>query len=280
MLVSDLPTPQVLVDRQRLLRNISRVQDLANAAGISLRPHAKTHKSPAIARWQIERGAAGICCAKVGEAEVMAAAGIADIRLAYPVNPSNASARAGLDGARLSLDRRRSPGRRARRGPRRCIAPAAPSMCSSRLTSAFIDAASIPSHRQRWISSARSHRCPGCVFADCSAMPATAIRRLRKTSSASSPDARPRSSRRCGDRAAGAGIALEEISVGATPTLRFSVAAAGHHRAPARQLRVLRSHAARARRRVPRRLRPDGARNRRLEAGSRPPRSSTAAARR
>ena len=55
-----------------------------------LRPHAKTHKSPAVARWQIERGAVGICCAKLGEAEVFAAAGIRDIRLPYPVNPVNA----------------------------------------------------------------------------------------------------------------------------------------------------------------------------------------------
>src|SRR6266513_3406197 len=90
MLVSDLPTPQVLIDHRRLLKNIDRVQDLASSAGISLRPHSKTHKSPIIARWQIDRGAVGVCCAKVGEAEVMAAAGIADIRLAYPINPSNA----------------------------------------------------------------------------------------------------------------------------------------------------------------------------------------------
>src|SRR5262249_39910470 len=55
-----------------------------------LRPHAKTHKSPVVARMQLERGAVGICCAKVGEAEVFAEAGITDIRLPYPVNPSNA----------------------------------------------------------------------------------------------------------------------------------------------------------------------------------------------
>ena len=90
MLVSDLPTPLVLIDHRRLKKNIDRIQALASSAGISLRPHAKTHKSPTIARWQIERGAVGICCAKVGEAEVMAAAGIADICLAYPIYPSNA----------------------------------------------------------------------------------------------------------------------------------------------------------------------------------------------
>ncbi len=61
----------------------------ARAAGVKLRPHAKTHKSIEIARWQIEAGAIGICCAKLGEAEVFAEAGITDIRLPYPVHPSN-----------------------------------------------------------------------------------------------------------------------------------------------------------------------------------------------
>ena len=66
------------------------MQDAANARGIRLRPHSKTHKSPLIAQWQIERGAVGICCAKLAEAEVFANSGIADIRLPYPLNPSNA----------------------------------------------------------------------------------------------------------------------------------------------------------------------------------------------
>jgi D-serine deaminase-like pyridoxal phosphate-dependent protein len=91
VLVNELATPQVLVDRERLMKNIDRVQRLADAAGIALRPHAKTHKSPVIARWQLDRGATGICCAKLGEAEVFAGAGIRDIRLAYPINPTNAT---------------------------------------------------------------------------------------------------------------------------------------------------------------------------------------------
>jgi len=68
------------------MRNIDRVQRLASSAGMRLRPHAKTHKSPVVAKWQIERGAVGVCCAKVGEAEVFVDAGIADIRLPYPVS--------------------------------------------------------------------------------------------------------------------------------------------------------------------------------------------------
>ena len=88
--LTDLPTPFVLVDRGRLLANIEAMQSLAKSANVTLRPHTKTHKSLAIARWQLEAGAAGICCAKLAEAEVFAEAGVADVRLPYPVNPANA----------------------------------------------------------------------------------------------------------------------------------------------------------------------------------------------
>ena len=90
MNVDLLRTPAVLVDRAKAICNLERMQAAAAARGIRLRPHAKTHKSPLVAQWQIERGAVGICCAKLGEAEVFAAAGISDIRLPYPINPANA----------------------------------------------------------------------------------------------------------------------------------------------------------------------------------------------
>ena len=86
--LADLPTPAVLIERPRLRANIARMQPAAAAAGVALRPHAKTHKSPAVAALQIEAGAAGICCAKLGEAEVFAAAGVRDIRLPYPLQPA------------------------------------------------------------------------------------------------------------------------------------------------------------------------------------------------
>ena len=72
------------------MANIDRMQEAADKRGIRLRPHAKTHKSPTVAQWQIDRGAIGICCAKLGEAEVFAAAGFTDIRVAYPINPIKA----------------------------------------------------------------------------------------------------------------------------------------------------------------------------------------------
>jgi D-serine deaminase-like pyridoxal phosphate-dependent protein len=96
--VESLATPAVLIDRRKALRNLDRMQVEANARGIRLRPHSKTHKSPLVAQWQIDRGAIGICCAKLGEAEVFAEAlrlrsgqaGKPDIRIPYPLNPSNA----------------------------------------------------------------------------------------------------------------------------------------------------------------------------------------------
>jgi D-serine deaminase-like pyridoxal phosphate-dependent protein len=90
MRISEIPTPAVLLDSSRLAANLSRMQSAVSARGMRLRPHAKTHKSPHVARMQIERGAVGICCAKLGEAEVFADEGIDDIRLPYPLNPVNA----------------------------------------------------------------------------------------------------------------------------------------------------------------------------------------------
>jgi D-serine deaminase-like pyridoxal phosphate-dependent protein len=102
--LSTIRTPVVAVDRARLTKNIAAMQARAQAAGVQLRPHAKTHKSPAIAKMQIEAGAVGICCAKLGEAEVFASSGIADIRLPYPIHPSNADRVLALvDGIALSI---------------------------------------------------------------------------------------------------------------------------------------------------------------------------------
>src|SRR5687767_16021277 len=72
------------------------MQAEADAKGIRLRPHSKTHKSPIVATWQMYRGAVGICCAKLGEAEVFADAGVADIRVPYPLNPANSARVLGL----------------------------------------------------------------------------------------------------------------------------------------------------------------------------------------
>lgn len=80
-----LNTPVLVLDLDRLDRNIAAMQAKVNASGIALRPHAKTHKSVDIARRQIAAGAVGVCCAKIGEAEVMIDGGIAGVLITSPV---------------------------------------------------------------------------------------------------------------------------------------------------------------------------------------------------
>jgi D-serine deaminase-like pyridoxal phosphate-dependent protein len=80
-----LDTPVLLVDLDVLDANIKRIADTCRAHGVSWRPHMKGHKTPEIARRQLAAGAIGVTCAKVGEAEVMAAAGIHSILIANEV---------------------------------------------------------------------------------------------------------------------------------------------------------------------------------------------------
>jgi len=85
MNIADLDTPSVVVDLDVLERNVGRMAERAGETGVRLRPHAKTHKIPEVARLQLAAGARGISLAKTGEAEVFAAAGFDDVFLAYPV---------------------------------------------------------------------------------------------------------------------------------------------------------------------------------------------------
>lgn len=80
-----LDTPAVVVDVDRMQANIDRMAQHLAARGVALRPHVKTHKSVQIARRQLAAGAAGVTCATLGEAEVMAAGGITDVFIAYPL---------------------------------------------------------------------------------------------------------------------------------------------------------------------------------------------------
>jgi D-serine deaminase-like pyridoxal phosphate-dependent protein len=81
----DLDTPSLLIDLDVLQRNIASMAQVARRAGVRLRPHTKTHKSPRIARMQLDAGAAGVTVAKLGEAEVMIDGGIDDVLIAYPI---------------------------------------------------------------------------------------------------------------------------------------------------------------------------------------------------
>ena len=85
-LVKDLDTPAVTVDLDIMAANIRRVQAHLDRQGLGNRPHIKTHKIPAIGRMQLDAGASGITCQKVGEVEVFADAGVApDVLLAYNI---------------------------------------------------------------------------------------------------------------------------------------------------------------------------------------------------
>jgi D-serine deaminase-like pyridoxal phosphate-dependent protein len=80
-----LDTPALLVDLDVMEANIARIVATCRAHGVAWRPHSKAHKTPEIAKLQIAAGAIGVTCAKLGEAEVMAAAGIRDILIANQI---------------------------------------------------------------------------------------------------------------------------------------------------------------------------------------------------
>jgi D-serine deaminase-like pyridoxal phosphate-dependent protein len=218
----DLPTPAVLIDRVRVLANIDRMQERADRRGIRMRPHAKTHKSPVVARWQIDRGAIGICCAKLGEAEAFADAGFTDIRLPYPLQPVNAPrVLALLEKTRLSfvvdhLDVARGWSDAMARAGRtvdvlvkidigfhRCGIPPDPATAVP-----FIAAvASLPGLTLRGLLSHAGHGYHASSESELQAIAEDEARTLHALADA----ARQR------------GIAIEELSAGATPTARYSL---------------------------------------------------------
>jgi D-serine deaminase-like pyridoxal phosphate-dependent protein len=80
-----LDTPCPLLDLDRVERNIASMAEIGRVAGVSLRPHAKSHKLAPVAHMQVAAGAAGLTVAKISEAEVFVDAGIADIFVAFPI---------------------------------------------------------------------------------------------------------------------------------------------------------------------------------------------------
>ena len=222
MALGDLPTPAVLIEQSRVERNLDRMQAAARARGLRLRPHAKTHKSVALARLQIGRGAVGICCAKLGEAELFADAGIEDIRVPYPLNPANAErVLALLDRTHLSfivdhLDVARGWSRAIHGAGRtvdvlvkvdvgfhRCgIDPDA-----AGAKEFVVRVADMPGLRFRGLLSHAGHGYGATSEAEVEAVAATEARLLRDLAALVGGD----------------GVLVEEISVGATPTARYSL---------------------------------------------------------
>ncbi|MBR7618031.1 DSD1 family PLP-dependent enzyme [Phenylobacterium sp. 20VBR1] len=89
-----IPTPAGVIDLDAFDRNVARMAARAKAAGLVLRPHAKSHKCAALARRQIAAGAVGVCCAKLAEAEALSAAGIRGILITSSLAGQPSAARA------------------------------------------------------------------------------------------------------------------------------------------------------------------------------------------
>ena len=83
--VAELDTPSLLIDATTLEANIAGLAALSAGKPQRIRPHAKSHKSPIIARMQQEAGAVGVCCAKLAEAEVLGTGGIGDVLITTPI---------------------------------------------------------------------------------------------------------------------------------------------------------------------------------------------------
>ena len=100
-----IDTPALLIDLDAMEYNLNRMSDFFQDGPAKLRPHFKTHKTPILAHKQLEAGAIGITCAKLGEAEVLVESGIKDILIANQViGPVKAARLAGLAGlARLTV---------------------------------------------------------------------------------------------------------------------------------------------------------------------------------
>jgi D-serine deaminase-like pyridoxal phosphate-dependent protein len=96
-----LATPALVLDLPAFERNVSAMQEHCNRVGFKLRPHAKTHKSVAVARKQLQAGAIGQCCAKLGEAEALADGGIDGLLVTSPVVAAQGFARIAKLNARL-----------------------------------------------------------------------------------------------------------------------------------------------------------------------------------
>jgi D-serine deaminase-like pyridoxal phosphate-dependent protein len=101
--VAQIETPALVIDLDAMERNIERMASYARSHGVRLRPHAKTHKTAAIARLQIEAGAVGICVQKLSEAQALVDAGISDIFISNQIVAPHKLARLALLAQRATL---------------------------------------------------------------------------------------------------------------------------------------------------------------------------------
>jgi len=264
MRVEDLGTPAALVDLEVVERNASRMSEKASSLGVRLRPHVKTHKTIEAARLQVGGHFGGITVSTLAEAAFFAAGGFRDITYAVPIVPAKLAAAARLSqqldrisvllddpaaadavevcarehGIRFSVFLKVDcGGRRAGVDPERDGIVA---LAGRLAASPHIDFRGILTH------AGQSYRCRGrdeirAVAAHERDVMVVLAARLRD-----------------------AGVPVEEVSIGSTPTLAVAEDLARHHRGAARQLRLLRRDPGRDRQ-----LCPGGRRLHRARAGHR-----------
>ena len=102
--LKSIETPAVVVDRERLSRNVARVQRIGDGHRLAVRPHIKTHKCIEVARMQLEAGACGITASKTSEALVFVEAGTPSVTVAFPVIESSKARRLVEATARRNCD--------------------------------------------------------------------------------------------------------------------------------------------------------------------------------
>ena len=224
--LEDLPTPAVLIDLDVVERNIGAMQERARRAGVKLRPHAKTHKSPEIARLQLAAGASGLTLAKTSEAEVFASLGFDDIFLAYPIF--------GADKARRP-PRPRRPDPPPRRGRQRRRAQRAWAMsfhAAGRRLSVVLKIDS-GAHRvgvapEAAVETARRIAAlPGIAFTGLFTYGGQGYAARTPEEAARAASGEGRTVAEAAAAVAAAGLPVEEVSLGSTPTVRASMTEAG-----------------------------------------------------
>ena len=99
----DVETPSLVVDLARVRVNLEDMATFADSVGVALYPHVKTHRTVEFARMQVDAGAAGLCVAKLSEAEVFVDAGFTDLVMAYPIAGEDKHRRAMRLGERAKL---------------------------------------------------------------------------------------------------------------------------------------------------------------------------------
>ncbi len=225
MHIDELDTPAVLIDMDVLERNVARMAEAARGRGVKLRPHGKTHKIVEIARLQRAAGAVGMTLAKVGEAEVFADAGIGDVFLAYPIVGATKALRllALADRIRIAVGVDSVEGAQSLAWPFRAAGRALDVMLKvdvglhrvgvapERAAALARRIAEMPGLRLRGVFTHGGHSYGGETPDAVAAIGGDEGRILAETA----------------DAIRGTGIAVEEVSVGSTPSARSAMAAAG-----------------------------------------------------